>query len=109
MKKEYVITEISMSPDGSPRVLVSMLESKDLMNGQQPQPFRTGVTVLGPAPQTADSIAKELQKALSGALGGRLGSQATVMKLDIREYEESGLRVGDKVLVELTRMTKEEV
>lgn len=108
MKKEYVITEISAAPDGSPYVLISMIESKDLKSQQQFHPPASGVTVIGPIPPTPDNIAKELQRALSGLFGQRTG-QITVIKLDIREYEESGLKVGDKVIVEITRATKEEI
>jgi hypothetical protein len=116
MKKEYLITEIAIAPDGSPHVFVSMVEGKDFQKGQQPSypPSGGRFTVLGPV-SSPENISKDIQKALSGmfgggAGGGGLGLQATVIKLDIREYQESGLKVGDKVAVEITReTTKEEV
>jgi hypothetical protein len=111
LKKAYIITEIAASPDGSPFVLISMVEEKDLrQQQQQPQSPPRGVTVLGPFNSSPDNISNELQKALSGLFGagGRLGSQVTVIKLDIREYEESGLRVGDKVQMEITRESGKE-
>lgn len=112
MRKEYVITEIAIAPDGSPYVFVSMVESKDLQKGQQasyPPSSIGGVHVLGPISSNPESISKDIQKALSGMFGGGgPGSQATVIKLGIREYDDSGLKVGDKVTVEITRATKSE-
>jgi hypothetical protein len=108
MKKEYVVTEIAISPDGSPYVFVSMVEGKDFQKGQQQPSYPSvgGVHVLGPISSSPENIPKEIQRALSGMLGGRgIGSQATVIKLDIREYDDSGLKVGDKVTIEITRTT----
>lgn len=111
MKKEYIVTEVSAASDGSPYVLVSMVESKDMKSQQQEQshPSVGGVTVLGPISSSPDNLPKELQKALSGLFGGRTGSQVTVIKLDIREYEESDFKVGDKIIVEMTKTPKEGV
>jgi hypothetical protein len=47
---------------------------------------------------------KNLPKAMSNVLGGGMGvADAPTFKLSMREYEDLGLKVGDKVLIELKK------
>lgn len=99
MKKEYVVVRIDASPDGAPYVIVSLSSAKDFKEGNQPQsPF--GPNVMGFS--NMDDMMKGLNKMLSGSFGGLPGG-LTALKVDMHEYKELGLSVGDKVFLELTK------
>ncbi|MEM3433380.1 MAG: hypothetical protein QXL52_05085 [Nitrososphaerales archaeon] len=105
MRKEYVITEISAAPDGGPYVLITLVEPKDLKGPAQPRPSHN--IVMGFT--SMEDLIKDLQRALSGLSRQMIGGTLTVIKLDMREYEESGLKVGDKICLEITKIEKEGV
>ena len=101
MKKEYVIVRIDASHDGSPYVILSLSSTKDLKENNQPLSSPFGTSMVGFS--NMDDMMKGLNKMFSG--GGALGSfgAITSMKLDIHEYKELNLSVGDKVYLELTK------
>lgn len=98
MKKEYVVKSIDAAPDGSPYVVVSLASAKELKEGMQPQsPF--GPKVMGFT--NMNDMMKDLNKMLSG-MGGMPGG-VTAIKLEMYEYKQMNLSVGDKVFLELTK------
>lgn len=98
MKKEYIVVRIDASPDGSPYVIVSLSTSKDFREQSTPMsPFGTGVMGF----TNMDDMVKNLNKMLSGGMG-QSGS-VTSIKLDMHEYKELNLAVGDKVYLEMTK------
>jgi hypothetical protein len=103
MKKEYIVKSIDASPDGAPYVVVSLSTIKDFKEGtvSPPSPFG-GTKVMGFS--NMNDMMKDLNKMLSGG-GGGLGMQGgtTQLKLEMHEYKEMGLAVGDKVFLELTK------
>ena len=100
MKKEYIVVRIAASPDGSPYVIVSLSTSKDCREQSTPaSPFGAG-GVMGFT--NMDDMVKNLNKMLSGGGMGQPGS-TTSIKLDMHEYKELNLAVGDKVYLEMTR------
>ena len=102
MKKEYVVKSIDSAPDGAPYVVVSLSSIKDLNEGiNSPQNPLGGSKVMGFS--NMNDMMKDLNKMLSG--GGGIGMQAgtTQLKLEMHEYKEMGLAVGDKVFLELTK------
>jgi hypothetical protein len=100
MKKEYIIVRIDASPDGSPYVIVSLSTSKDFREqSTPPSPFGAG-GVMGFT--NMDDMMKNLNKMLSGGGMGQSGS-TTSIKLDMHEYKELNLSVGDKVYLEMTK------
>jgi len=103
MKKEYVVRSIDAAPDGAPYVVVSLSSVKDLKEGtQNPQsPFGSS-KVMGFS--NMNDMMKDLNKMLSG-MGGGMGMQSgiTQLKLEMHEYKEMGLSVGDKVFLELSK------
>ncbi len=100
MKKEYVIVRIDAAPDGAPYVIVSLSSAKDIKEGNQP-PSALGSNIMGFS--NMDDMMKGLNKMLSGGMGGLSGGGMTSLKIDMREYKELGLSVGDKVFLELTK------
>jgi hypothetical protein len=102
MKKEYVVKSIDAAPDGAPYVVVSLSSIKDLKEGvNSPQNPFGGSKVMGFS--NMNDMMKDLNKMLAG--GGGFGMQAgiTQLKLEMHEYKEMGLAVGDKVFLELTK------
>jgi hypothetical protein len=102
MKKEYVIVRIDSAPDGAPYVIVSLSLTKDFKEGNQPQPAMNP-NVMGFS--NMDDMMKGLNKMLAGGMGGMGGMPGgqTTLKIDMHEYKELGLSVGDKVYLELSK------
>jgi hypothetical protein len=98
MKKEYVVKSIDAAPDGKPYVLVSLMSAKELMNNSSSvSPF--GSKVMGFS--NMNDMVKELNKMFTG-MGGIPGG-ITAIKLNMHEYKEMNLSVGDKVYLEITK------
>ncbi len=104
MKKEFVVRSIDSAPDGAPYVIVSLSSVKDLKEGtmQSPQSPFGAPKVMGFT--NMNDMMKDLNKMFSG-MGGGMGMQSgvTQLKLEMHEYKEMGLSVGDKVYLELTK------
>jgi predicted phage gp36 major capsid-like protein len=97
MKKDYVVKSIDAAPDGAPYVIVSLTSSKELKEG-------TGQSTMSPKVMgftNMNDMMKDLNKMLGG-MGGMQGG-ATSIKLDMHEYKQMSLSVGDKVFLELTK------
>ena len=103
MKKEFVVKSIDSAPDGAPYVVISLSSIKDLKEGtptQQP-PFGTP-KVMGFS--NMNDMMKDLNKMMSGIGGGMsMQSGITQLKLEMHEYKEMNLSVGDKVFLELSK------
>jgi hypothetical protein len=102
MRKEFVVRRIDASPDGAPYVIVSLTSSKDLQEGiKNPSQFDPS-KMMDPAKMGA--MVKDLNKMLSG-MGGMMpgDGSGTSLKLDMYEYKEMNLSVGDKVYLDLTK------
>jgi hypothetical protein len=102
MKKEYVVKSIDSAPDGAPYVVISLSSIKDLKEGtQNPQPAFGTPKVMGFS--NMNDMMKDLNK-MMGGMGG-MGAQGSVtqLKLEMHEYKDMGLSVGDKVFLDLTK------
>ena len=100
MRKEFVIKRIDASPDGAPYVIISLTSSKDLQEGNKPQSQFDPSKMMDPAKM--GDMMKDLNKMLSG-MGGMMPGGGTSIKLDMHEYKEMDLSVGDKVYLDLTK------
>ena len=100
MKKEFIVVRIDASPDGTPYVVVSLSTSKDFrdQNTTPMSPFGTGVMGF----TNMDDMMKNLNKMLAGGMGQ--SGAITSIKLDMHEYKELNLAVGDKVYLEMTKV-----
>ena len=101
MKKEYVVKSIDSAPDGAPYVIISLSSVKDLKEGtQNPQSPFGSPKVMGFT--NMNDMMKDLNKMMSG-MGMGMQGNVTQLKLDMHEYKEMDLSVGDKVFLELTK------
>lgn len=101
MKKEFVVRSIDSAPDGAPYVIVSLSSVKDLKEGTQSPPAFGTPKVMGFT--NMNDMMKDLNKMFSGMGGMGMQSGVTQLKLDMHEYKEMGLSVGDKVYLELSK------
>ena len=99
MRKEYVVIRIDAAPDAAPYVVVSLSSKKDMQEKDGPlsSPFGKA-NVMGFS--NMNDMAKELNKMMTG--GGMMGN-TTAIKLDMLEYKNLGLSVGDKVVLYLSK------
>jgi hypothetical protein len=95
LRKEYVITEVSASPDGSPFVLATFKDPSDVRGPQVP-PQSPMVTFT-----SMNDMFKNLGNVLSKQM---MGSFATVIKISLDEYEKLDFKVGDRVSVEINKI-----
>jgi len=100
MRKEYVVMRIDAAPDGSPYVVVSLSLAKDMKEGNQP-PSPFGSNVMGFT--NMDDMMKNLNKMMAGGMGGMGGPGNTSFKLEMHEYKELNLSVGDKVFLDMSK------
>jgi len=100
MRKEFVIKRIDASPDGAPYVIVSLASSKDLKEGNKNASQFDPSKMMDPAKM--QDMVKDLNKMLSGT-GGVMPGRGTSLKIDMHEYKEMNLSVGDKVYLDLTK------
>ena len=100
MRKEYVVMRIDAAPDGSPYVVVSLSLAKDMKEGNQP-PSPFGSNVMGFT--NMDDLMKNLNKMMAGGMGGMGGPGNTSIKLEMHEYKELNLSVGDKVFLDMSK------
>ena len=102
MKKEFVVKSIDAAPDGAPYVVISLSSIKDLKEGNQsPQSPFSSPKVMGFS--NMNDMMKDLNKMMSGLGGMGIQGGVTQLKLEMHEYKEMGLAVGDKVFLELSK------
>ena len=99
MRKEYVVVRIDAAPDAAPYVVVSLSSKKDMQEKDGPlsSPFGKA-NVMGFS--NMNDMAKELNKMMTG--GGMMGNTTTI-NLDMLEYKDLALSVGDKVFLDLSK------
>lgn len=86
LRKDYVVTNISASPDGSPYVLVTLKDPKDL-GGPQIAPEIAQLNSM-------DDMLRNIGRVITTQM---VGGFATIIKFQLSEYEDLDIKVGDKV------------
>ena len=83
MRKEFVVVSIDAAPDGSPQVLVSLADPKDVRDRGQGQ-------FGGPQMMGSFGSMEDLMRNINKVFAGQtVGSFTTTLKLSIKEYEDS--------------------
>ena len=95
LKKEYIVTEISASTDGSPFVFIS-LKGPEEVGGPQKRPLSSMASF-----SSMDDMVKNIGRIISKQM---VGGFATVIKLSIDEYERIDIKVGDRISVEMNKI-----
>ncbi|MFQ5941227.1 MAG: hypothetical protein ACE5KA_05985 [Nitrososphaerales archaeon] len=101
MRKEFVVVRIDAAPDGSPQVLVSLADPKDVRGKGQAQ-------FGGPGSMGSFGSMEDLMKNMNKIFAGQMmGSFTTTLKLNMKEYQDSGIKIGDKIFIDITKPAQE--
>jgi hypothetical protein len=110
MKKEFIVSKIDTSQDDSPYVYVVLTDTRgNFAPTRRQQGFPENPFGVASIPITSLEDLKNLPKKISDALEGAFGSssrnnvslESTTFKMNTREYEELGIKIGDKVTLEI--------
>lgn len=93
LTKEYVITNISASPDGSPHVFITLKEPKEAGGPQNQATIQE--------PDSMDDMLRNIGRVITAQMTGGF---ATIIKLQISEYENMDIKVGDKVSLTMNKV-----
>ena len=99
MKKDFIVSKIEASQDGSHYVLVAFTDPN--------APKSTGEGGSGEAlPFTSpEDLMKNLPKVMSNIFGkGAGGGDSPTFRITMKEYEDMAIRVGDKVGIEINKV-----
>jgi len=103
MKKEFILSKIEMVHEGSPSVYVGFVDPNGSKSeGHQQNPFGPKAMAF----TSPEDLMKNLPKAMgniTGMMGGGGPTDSLTFKLSMREYEDMGLKVGDKVSIEIKK------
>ena len=94
MRKEFIVSKIEASQDGSPYVYVVFTDPNE--------PKSAG----GHAGSSPEDLMKNLSKSMSNMLRGAgtgTPSDTPTFKISMKEYDDMQLKVGDKVTIEIKR------
>lgn len=100
MKREFVIARIEASQDGSPYVYVTFNDPKEYRPDRPSSPFGSSTMAF----TSIEDMMKNMPKVMAsmpGMMGGV--SDTPVIKLSMREYQDMGIKVGDKVTIEIQK------
>src|SRR5215210_7933021 len=110
MKKEFIVTKIETSQDGSPYVYVVLTDTRgDFTSTRRQQGFPENPFGVSAIPITSLDDLKNLPKKISDAIegafsgGGRnnISSESTTFKMTTSEFEELGIKIGDKITLQI--------
>lgn len=96
LTKEYVITEISASPDGSPSIMVTLKDPSEVRGPQRKMNNSAMMTFT-----SMDDMIKNFGNVISKQM---MGSFVTVIKISLDEYEKCDFKVGDRISVEISKI-----
>ena len=102
MKREFIVASIQASHDGGPYVYVTFNDPKEYKADKPPaNPFGANSATFS----SVDDLMKNLPKVMAsfpGMMGPGLTDTPTI-KLSMREYQDMGIKVGDKVYIEIQK------
>ena len=111
MKKEFIVLKIEAPDDGSLDVYVVLADTKAnfTATGRQER-FPENHFGISAIPITSLDDLKNLPKKISDAIEGTFSGsrknmsspESTIFKMKRREYEELGIKPGDKISLEIT-------
>ncbi len=116
MKKEFIVSKIDTSQDGSPYVYVVLTDTRgNFTPTRRQQGFPENPFGVASIPITSledlKNLPKKISDALEGAFGGssrnNVSPESTTFKMNTREYEELGIKIGDKITLEIKISTND--
>ncbi|MEO9362431.1 MAG: hypothetical protein ABI348_00890 [Nitrososphaera sp.] len=102
MKREFVVAKIEGSQDGSPYVYVTFNDPKDYKPDRPMSPFGQNTMAFSSIEDMMKNMPK-VMASMPGMFGGGL-TETPVMKVSMKEYQDLGIKVGDKVTIEVQKV-----
>jgi len=101
MKREFIVAKIEASSDGSPYVYATFNDPKEYKPDRpNMNPFGSNVTAFN----SIEDLMKNMPKVMANMPGMNPGLTDTpTIKLSMREYQDMGIKVGDKVYIEIQK------
>jgi hypothetical protein len=100
MRREYIVAKIEGSPDGSPYVYVTFNDPKEYKPERPLNPFGPGTATFS----SIEDLMKNMPKVMASIPGIGAGlTESPTIKLSMREYQDMGIKVGDKVYIEIQK------
>jgi hypothetical protein len=100
MKKDFIVSKIEASQDGSQFVFIEFTDPNEPKStgrgGGYPQsPFRS-----------PEDLMKNLPKVMSNMFsgGGGMSQDSPTFKISMKEYEEMEIKIGDNVGIEINKI-----
>jgi hypothetical protein len=101
MKREFIVAKIEASQDGSPYVYVTFSDPKEY------KPDKPTMNPFGASNVAAfssmDDLMKNLPKVMAGFPGMMGAIESPTIKFSMREYQDMGIKVGDRVFIEIQK------
>src|ERR687896_151233 len=104
MNKEFIASRIEAAQDSSPYVYISFSDPSDYKLGAEKQQNPFGPNVM--AFTSPEDLMKNLPKAMSNIskmMSGSGLSDTPIFKISMKEYEDMGIKVGDKVIIDINK------
>jgi hypothetical protein len=104
MKKDFIVSKIEASQDGAPYIYITFSDPNDYKSGDR-QPFGPNMMAF----TSPEDLMKNLPKMMSnisrmtGGSGSGVLTDSPTLKMSMKEYEDIGIKVGDKVTVEIKK------
>jgi len=100
MRRDFIVSRIEASPDQAPYVYVTLSDPKEYKADRPMNPFGPGIAGFN----SLEDLAKNVPKIMATipGFGGGFTDSPTI-KISMREYQDMGIKVGDKVYVEIQK------
>ena len=108
MKKDFIISRIEATSDGTPYVYVTFADPNEYKPGAEKRmnPFGSNVMAFTSPEDLMKNLPKamnDISKMFSGGSAAGLSDSPT-FKVSMKEYEDMGIKVGDKVSIEIRKV-----
>jgi hypothetical protein len=102
MKKEFIVSRIEASQDGSPYIYITFNDANDYKSGERQQQNPSGTNVM--AFTSPEDLMANISKMMGSGSGPAGMTDSPVIRMSMNEYEDMGIKVGDKATIEITKL-----
>jgi hypothetical protein len=106
MKKDFIVSKIEAPQDSSQYVFIAFTDPNEpKSSGGAGNPFgKSGEAIPFTSPE---DLMKNLPKVMSNMLGvgGGMHGNSPTFKITMKEYEDMAIKVGDKVGIEIRKVS----
>lgn len=102
MKREFIVAKIEGASDGSPYVYVTLNDPKEYKPDKpNMNPFGSNVAAFS----SLEDLMKNMPKVMASFPGLGVGvTDSPTIKFSMHEYQDMGIKVGDKVHMEIQKV-----